>query len=167
LALCLDERTLRPGGGAFTDLSVKLGERSVAAVHASAGGQRALGGRGHGLPLGPVAAAGQLSAQGAAVLGGGAWAERTEEDSSERVHASGGRAGGADAVLGAGGRVLRLLTYAQSAAGAHGAARLAAVLGDGGDADGAAEAGAALLNTDVLVFTRTKHTTQSAVQGER
>lgn len=43
------------------------------------------------------------------------------------------------------------LTYAQSAAGAHGAARLAPVLRDGGDADGAAEACAALLNTDTLV----------------
>lgn len=31
--------------------------------------------------------------------------------------------------------VLLLLTYAQSAAGAHGTARLGSVLGDGGDAD--------------------------------
>lgn len=30
---------------------------------------------------------------------------------------------------------LLLLTYAQSTAGAHGAARLSPVLGDGGDAD--------------------------------
>lgn len=44
-----------------------------------------------------------------------------------------------------------VLTYAQPAAGAHGAARLRPVLGDGGDADGAAEARPALLNTDVLV----------------
>lgn len=43
------------------------------------------------------------------------------------------------------------LTDSQSAAGAHGAARLRPVLGDRGDADGAAEAGAALLDTDVLV----------------
>lgn len=43
-----------------------------------------------------------------------------------------------------------VLTDTQSAAGAHGAARLRPVLGDGGDADGTAEAGAALLNTDVL-----------------
>jgi len=46
---------------------------------------------------------------------------------------------------------LLLLTYAQSAAGAHGAARLAPVLGDGGDADRTAESCTALLNTDVLV----------------
>lgn len=46
---------------------------------------------------------------------------------------------------------LATLTYSQAAAGAHGASRLRPVLGDGGDADGAAEAGAALLNTDVLV----------------
>lgn len=46
---------------------------------------------------------------------------------------------------------LPVLTYAQSAAGAHGAARLGPVLGDGGDADRPAEARAALLNTDVLV----------------
>lgn len=44
-----------------------------------------------------------------------------------------------------------LLTDAQTAAGAHGAAWLSPVLGDGGDADRAAEAGAALLDTDVLV----------------
>lgn len=46
---------------------------------------------------------------------------------------------------------LASLTDSQSATGAHGAARLSPVLGDGGDADGAAKAGAALLNTDVLV----------------
>ncbi|TNN24682.1 hypothetical protein EYF80_065191 [Liparis tanakae] len=87
-------RPTRLGGGAFTDLSVKLGERSVAAVHAAAGGQRALGGRGHGLPLGAVAAAGQLSPQGAAVLGGGAWAERKTSE--------GPRLGGAAAAPGSG-----------------------------------------------------------------
>lgn len=47
--------------------------------------------------------------------------------------------------------VVLLLTYAQSAAGAHGATWLGPVLGDGGDADRSAEARTALLNTDVLV----------------
>lgn len=46
---------------------------------------------------------------------------------------------------------LLLLTYAQSAAGAHGAARLGPVLGDGGDADRTAESSTVVLNTDVLV----------------
>lgn len=41
--------------GAFTDLSVELRERGITAVHPSAGGQGALGGGGHGLPLGAVA----------------------------------------------------------------------------------------------------------------
>lgn len=63
----------------FTDLSVELRQRGIAAVHASAGGQGALGGRGHGLPLGAVAASRQLPAQSAAVLGGRACREEEEK----------------------------------------------------------------------------------------
>ena len=60
----------------FTDLSVKLWEWSVAAVHSSTRGQGALRGRRHGLTLGAVASSRQLSAQSAAVLRGRAWETR-------------------------------------------------------------------------------------------
>lgn len=68
------------GWGRLTDLSVELGQRRVPAVHPSPGGQRALRRGCHGLALGAVAAPRQLSAQGAAVLGGGAWGAQEEEE---------------------------------------------------------------------------------------
>lgn len=124
----------------FTHLSVKLGEWSVTTVHASTGGEGTFRRRGHGLTFGSVAAPRHLPAQSAAVLGGRAWRNgRNEIQTKDEPTVS-------PAVHGA-----LLLTYPQATAGAHGAARLSPVLVDGGDADGAAKARTAVLNTDVLV----------------
>lgn len=62
----------------FTDLSVKLWERSVTTVHSSSWGQGALWGWGHGLTFGSVASSWQLPVQCASVLRGGAW--KKDED---------------------------------------------------------------------------------------